>query len=174
MRVIGVDPGTVATGWGVVDEVGGRLCFVAGGVVRPRGTLPQRLGHISVELERVLAEFRPNVLSLEKSFVGDNVQTALRLGEARGAILAAVARAGLDVAEYAPAAIKLSVAGGGRATKEQMQRMVGHLLGVEPSFPADQADALGAAICHIHSRRFADLVGQAPAAHRPARGGRWR
>ena len=158
MRVLGVDPGTVACGWGVVDEVAGRPRFVAGGVFRPRGTLPQRLAALHAGVAALLAEHLPNCVSLEQSFVGANVQSALRLGEARGSILVAAATAAVDVAEYSPAAIKVAVAGNGRAAKEQMQQMVAHILGVAADLPADQADALGAAICHLNSRRFADLV----------------
>lgn len=159
MRVLGVDPGTVACGWGVVDDGAGKPRFVAGGVIRPKGTLPQRLVAIHAAVAAIVAEHLPNCLSLEKSFVGDNVQSALRLGEARGSILVAAAGAGLDVAEYSPAEIKVAVAGNGRAAKEQMQQMVAHILGVAADLPADEADALGAAICHLHSRRFTALVG---------------
>lgn len=171
MRVVGVDPGTIATGWGVIDGERERLRFVAGGVVRARGELPQRLAEIHRVISEVIAEYLPGVLSLEKSFVGDNVQSALRLGEARGAILAAAASANVAVAEYSPAEIKLAVAGGGRATKEQVQWMVAQLLGVDGERSADEADALGAAICHLQTRRFADLVGVAST---PARSGRGR
>ncbi len=159
MRVLGVDPGTVATGWGVVDEAAGRPRFVAGGVIRPRGTLPQRLAAIQERVRSIIDEHLPSCLSLEKSFVGDNVQTAFRLGEARGAILVAAAAGDLTIAEYSPAEIKVAVAGGGRATKEQMQTMIAHLLGVAVNIQTDQAHALGAAVCHLNSRRFADLVG---------------
>jgi len=174
MRVLGVDPGTVATGWGIVDQVGERLRFVAGGVVRPKGELPQRIAAIQQQLIAVIAAHSPNAMSLEKSFVGENIQTAFRLGEARGAILVAAALADIAIAEYSPAEIKLSVAGGGRATKEQMQRMVAHLLGTDPDMPVDQADAVGAAICHIHSRRFADLVDVEHAVGGRGRGRSWR
>lgn len=174
IRVIGVDPGTVAIGWGVVEQEGQRLRFVAGGVLRPRGSLPQRLAEIFRDVVRLIGEHQPQWMSLEKSFVGDNVQTAFRLGEARGAILAAAASAETEIAEYAPAEIKVAVAGGGRASKAQMQQMVGHLLSISPELPADQADALGAAICHLHRRQFEELTG-AVAGGRPRawlRGGR--
>src|SRR5262245_41055333 len=102
MRVLGVDPGTVATGWGVIDEVDRRLTYVAGGVSRARGPLASRLAHVYANAQRILAEFAPSCVSLEKSFVGDNVQSAFRLGEARGAILVAAAQAGVTVSEYSP------------------------------------------------------------------------
>lgn len=155
MRVLGVDPGTVATGWGVVEERGSQLVHVAHGVIRCRGELPQRLRHIFGEAGRILEAYSPGGVSLEKTFVGDNVQTAFRLGEARGVILVAAAQAGAAISEYSPAEIKVAVAGSGRATKEQMQSMVVRLLGLDRAPAADAADALGAAICHLHSARFA-------------------
>jgi crossover junction endodeoxyribonuclease RuvC len=154
MRVLGIDPGTVATGWGVVDEQGARLVHVANGVIRCRGELPQRLQHIFSEARRILDAYAPSSLSLEKTFVGDNVQTAFRLGEARGVILVAASQAGIAISEYSPAEIKVAVAGSGRATKDQMQAMVSRLLDLDRAPAVDAADALGAAICHLHSARF--------------------
>jgi crossover junction endodeoxyribonuclease RuvC len=158
MRVLGVDPGTAATGWGVVEERDQRLTYIAGGVIRPRGGLPLRLAHISEHCRRIVDEFQPAHVSLEKSFVGANVQSAFRLGEARGAILVAVAQACITVREYSPAEIKVAVVGQGRATKEQMQCMVERLLGIDRALASDEADALGAAICHLHTQRFADRL----------------
>jgi crossover junction endodeoxyribonuclease RuvC len=155
MRVLGVDPGTVATGWGVVEERTHRLTHVAGGVIRPRGPLAERLAHIYAQLQRLLADFEPTCVSLEKTFVGDNVQSAFRLGEARGAILVAAAQAGVAVREYSPAEIKVAVVGHGRADKQQMQTMVTRLLDLCGPLAADEADALGAAICHLHTQSFA-------------------
>jgi crossover junction endodeoxyribonuclease RuvC len=158
VRVLGVDPGTVATGWGVIDQAGQRLIYVAGGVIRSRGALPQRLVRVYEEARRVLSEFAPGCVSLEKTFVGDNVQSAFRLGEARGAILVASAQAGVPVCEYSPAEIKVAVAGNGRAPKEQMQLMVARLLSLHAALGRDEADALGAAICHLHTQNFASRV----------------
>jgi len=155
MRVLGVDPGTVATGWGVVEEHTRRLRHVAGGVIRPRGSLAQRLAHVHEQVRRLLDDFAPTCVSLEKTFVGANVQSAFRLGEARGAILVAAAQAGVPVREYSPAEIKLAVVGHGRAVKDQMQTMVIRLLALESVLAADEADALGAAICHLHTQSFA-------------------
>jgi crossover junction endodeoxyribonuclease RuvC len=158
MRVLGIDPGTVATGWGVIDEHGARLVHVANGVIRCRGDLPQRLQHIFSEARRIFEAYAPSSLSIEKTFVGDNVQSAFRLGEARGVILVAASQAGVAITEYTPAEIKLAVAGNGRATKDQIQAMVTRLLNLERSPAADAADALGAAICHLHSARFTARV----------------
>src|SRR5262245_54537334 len=123
MRVLGVDPGTVATGWGVIDEHGPHLTYVAGGVIRARGTLPQRLAHIYEQAVHLVREYQPTWLSLEKNFVGENIQSAFRLGEARGVIMVAATQGGISVHEYSPAEIKVAVVGQGRATKEQMQSM---------------------------------------------------
>ncbi len=161
MRVLGVDPGTVATGWGVIDHTEQRLTYVAGGVIRSRGALPQRLAHVYEEACRILAAFAPACVSLEKTFVGENVQSAFRLGEARGAIFVASARAGVPVAEYSPAEIKVAVAGNGRAAKEQMQLMVARLLALSGALAGDEADALGAAICHLHTQTFAARLADA-------------
>jgi crossover junction endodeoxyribonuclease RuvC len=167
MRVLGVDPGTVATGWGVVDEVGQRLTYAGGGVIRARGPLSQRLACVFEQTQRILGDFTPNWLSLEKTFVGENVQSALRLGEARGVILVAAAQAGVPVKEYSPAEIKVAVVGHGGAAKEQMQVMVARLLALRGPLRGDEADALGAAICHLHTHRFAaQLEAGAPARRR--------
>ena len=155
MRVLGVDPGTVATGWGVVEDHTQRLTHVGGGVIRPRGPLAERLAHVYEQMRRLLADFEPTCVSLEKTFVGANVQSAFRLGEARGAILVAAAQAGIAVREYSPAEIKVAVVGHGRAVKQQMQTMVRRLLDLPGLLAADEADALGAAICHLHTHSFA-------------------
>lgn len=160
MRVLGVDPGTVATGWGVIDQSGQRLAYVAGGVIRARGPLPQRLAHVYEEACRILSEFAPRYVSLEKTFVGENVQSAFRLGEARGAILVASAQAAVPVCEYSPAEIKVAVAGNGRAAKQQMQLMVARLLSLTAALAGDEADALGAAICHLHTHSFTSRVSE--------------
>ena len=160
-RVLGIDPGTVATGWGVVDEAEHRLLCVGSGVVRPNGSRAERLASIFRALCELVERYRPSVVSLEQSFVGDNVQTAFRLGEARGAVMVAAASLGLPVVEYSPAQIKLAVVGSGRAVKAQMQVMVGKLLATEALLAADEADALGAAICHVYAGAFNALVAQA-------------
>jgi crossover junction endodeoxyribonuclease RuvC len=169
VRVLGVDPGTVATGWGVVEEVDRRLTYVAGGVIRARGPLAQRLARVYEQTQQVLSNFAPTCISLEKTFVGDNVQSAFRLGEARGAILVAAAQAGIPVQEYSPAEIKVAVAGSGRAAKEQMQLMVRRLLGLAQTLASDEADALGAAICHLHTHTFTAQVVGIGSSNRPRR-----
>jgi crossover junction endodeoxyribonuclease RuvC len=160
MRTLGIDPGTVATGWGVIDEVGHSPKYVAGGVIRARGSLSARLLTIFHELREILSKYEPTCVGLEKTFVGENVQSAFRLGEARGVILLAAEIVGVRVVEYAPAEVKVAVAGGGRATKDQMQLMVSRLLGMAETVASDEADALGVAICHLHTQRFRDTVGE--------------
>jgi crossover junction endodeoxyribonuclease RuvC len=152
--VLGVDPGTVVTGWGIVEEGGAGPRHVASGVVRARGSRAERLALIHQALVDLCERFSPSALSLEKTFVGDNVQSAFRLGEARGAVMVAAAGFGLAVAEYSPAEIKVAVAGSGRAAKAQMQGMVGRLLGLARPLAEDEADALGAALCHVQTSRF--------------------
>jgi crossover junction endodeoxyribonuclease RuvC len=153
VRVLGVDPGTLILGWGLVDVRGTRLSRVASGVLHCQGARADRLAVICDTMQRLCAQYRPSALSLEQTFVGDNVQSAFRLGEARGAVMVAASRAGLAVAEYSPAQIKVAVAGSGRATKAQMQLMVARLLAISERLAADEADALGAAICHAHAGR---------------------
>lgn len=160
-RVLGVDPGTVCTGWGVVEDLAQRVRYVDSGVVRPRGNRPDRLAAICNALDELCQRFMPDAVVIEQTFVGDNIQTAFRLGEARGAVMVAAARAARPVVEYSPAEIKVAVTGSGRATKVQMQTMVGRLLSLTTALVADEADALGAAICHVHRNGFAAAVAQA-------------
>ncbi len=167
--VLGIDPGTTVTGWGVVRSSGDSLERVASGVLRLRGERAAKLGAIFALVLDLCERHRPDAVSLEQSFVGDNVQTAFRLGEARGSVMVAAARSGVAVHEYSPAAIKMAVAGSGRADKAQMGGMVTRLLGVTTDLVADEADALGAAICHTNTARFAAKIDcSAPAARGPA------
>lgn len=160
-RVLGVDPGIVVTGWGVVEDGAHGMTHGASGVIRLRGYRAERLARIHRTICEVCERFHPDVVVVEKSFVGNNVQTALRLGEARGAVMVAAIQAGLPVAEYSPAEIKVAVTGSGRADKLQMQAMVRRLLGCSGDLAADEADALAAAICHVHTDRFVRRTGAA-------------
>ncbi len=151
MRVIGVDPSTVATGWGVLEGDLPVPRYLGSGVVRCRGGMSTRLAKLYAELVRLLSQYHPHCLSLEQGFTSHNVQAALRLGEARGVVLAAAGSLGIAVAEYAPATIKLAVTGDGRATKEQVQWMVQRRLKLAAPPAEDAADALGAALCHLQT-----------------------
>ncbi|MCI0403364.1 MAG: crossover junction endodeoxyribonuclease RuvC [Acidobacteria bacterium] len=155
MRVLGIDCGSEVTGYGVVEDAGGRdLHCLAAGVVRarPRDPLPRRLDAICRELRRVITLQRPDVVAIEDVFYAANAKSALKLGHVRGAAMLAAAAEGLQVAEYAPLAIKSAVVGYGRAEKSQVQHMVARLLRL-PSLPEppDVADALAIAICHLHT-----------------------
>lgn len=160
IRIFGIDPGSGATGWGVVDCAGTRLSFVAAGVIRPRRTLTraERLAAIHDGLASLLAEWNPGEAAVEETFVNASPRDALVLGEARGAALLAPARSGIAVAEYAANTIKKAVVGKGHAEKQQVQAMVRVLLPTSGAQAADAADALAVAICHAHHRGAAALV----------------
>jgi len=157
MRVCGIDCGTEITGYGVVewDDLARDPRLVplrSGGICPPRkALLPQRLALIYAELVALLEQFRPDVVAVEEVFYSVNARSAIRLGHVRGVALLAAATAGIPVAEYAPLTIKSTVTGYGLAAKAQVQFMVARLLAL-PSAPepADAADALAIAICHIH------------------------
>lgn len=156
MRVLGVDPGTLVTGWGVVDHDGRRVSHVAHGIVRtkPKEPLWVRLQQIFEAIKTVAFEQRPEALSLERCFVSKNVSSALKLGHTRGAIMVAAQSAGLSVAEYSPSEIKAAVTGSGRADKRQVAEMVRVILCLPKAAPTDASDALAAAICHAHQPAF--------------------
>lgn len=163
MRVLGVDPGTIRCGWGVVDCDGPTLGHVDSGVIEVgRGEIADRLLVVHRELQALISAHSPSAFSLERNFVARNVQSAFRLGEARGVALAAAAAAGLQIAEYTPMVIKKAVVGYGRAEKLQVQTAVGRLLRLEALPESDAADALAAALCHglagVFEARVADAV----------------
>ena len=166
LRVLGIDPGTLRTGWGVIDRRGQKFEFRAGGTIIAKGfhSLHERLRAVHAGVVEVIDRWRPHVLSLEKAFVAYNVQSAFRLGEARGVVLLAASQAGLRIAEYNPTEIKTAVVGYGRADKQQVQQAVLALLGngriAVPNFPTspDATDALAAALCHFNSSRLAERI----------------
>ena len=158
MRVFGIDCGTEITGYGVVESDDAsrnpRLICKAFGAIRlaKQKTMPQRLNQVFDELNAALEVWQPDAVAVEEVFYSVNAKSALKLGQVRGVALLTVARMGLPLAEYAPLKIKSSVVGYGLAGKEQVQFMVARLLGLpEPPEPADAADALAIAICHIHT-----------------------
>lgn len=153
MRILGVDPGTRATGYGVIDLSGSRLRRVDSGVIRlPSGTLAGRLATVHREIAAVIQELRPESAAVESVFSARNARSALLLGHARGVVLATFALAGLSSDEYSPTAVKTAVVGYGAASKFQVQQMVQRLLLLPAPPPSDEADALAVAICHGHSR----------------------
>jgi crossover junction endodeoxyribonuclease RuvC len=152
MRVLGIDPGSTVTGYGVVERRGARVLHVTHGTLRaPRGApLAERLAALSAGLAREIGAHRPDVAVVERVYCGRSARAALVLGHARGVALAAAAAAGLPVLEYTAPEIKLAVAGSGAAEKRQVQAMVGRLLGLAPAPAVDASDALAAALCHAH------------------------
>lgn len=164
MRVLGIDPGMLCTGYGVVEEAGERLRAVCWGGIRPAGgaspkALPLRLKEIREGLEKVIRDCAPQVAAVEDLFLANNVRAALKLGQVRGVVLVTAASLGVEVVEYTALAVKQAVVGYGRAGKPQVQAMVARLLGLpEPPRPNDAADALAVAICHLHSARLSQLL----------------
>lgn len=153
MRVFGIDPGSVRTGYGCVDVSGTRYRLVTcGAIATPAGaSFPDKLFAIHEALCAVLAESRPSHVAVENVFHAHNSRSALILGQARGVALLAARQAGVEIAEYAPAEVKRAIVGYGRAEKQQVQRMVALLLGLaEAPKPFDASDALAVAICHVH------------------------
>jgi crossover junction endodeoxyribonuclease RuvC len=163
MRILGIDPGSLATGYGVVDSEGGSLTHVASGTVRPRrsGSAAARLNEVYSAIDRVIRDHAPDVAVVEQVFVAQSARSALVLGQARGAALAAIGARGVAVNEYAATRIKRAVTGNGRAGKRQVQTMIRRLLTLQHSPAQDACDALAAAICHVHSHRLVSL-GAAP------------
>lgn len=163
MKLIGLDPGLSATGWGVIDVRNGALSYVADGVVRSDGSLPLavRLVQLADGLEAVIAEHHPTEAAVEETFVNRNAVSTLRLGQARGIALLVPARAGLPVTEYLPNLVKKTVVGSGHAAKIQVQMMVRALLPGAAVLTADAADALAVAICHAHHRQTAERMAEA-------------
>jgi len=182
MRVLGVDPGTRVVGYGIVEvgergrqagrdgarvpiadtrrirnQVSVRLAsnvnvLDAGCIMLGRASVDRRLLQLGEALEQALAHWRPDVLAVEQAFYGKSVQSALRLGESRGVVLLCAARAGVDVAQYPPATVKLRVAGAGSASKQAVAKMVAAGVGSTlAELPVDATDALALALCHIHS-----------------------
>lgn len=153
MRILGLDPGLTHTGWGVIDVAGNRLRHVADGRISSSASmpLPERLARLDAALAEVIAAWQPEAAAVEETFVNKNALSALKLGQARGVVLLAPARAGLPVAEYAANLVKKSVVGNGHAEKEQVAHMVRILLALKAAGgSADAADALAVAICHAH------------------------
>jgi crossover junction endodeoxyribonuclease RuvC len=152
VRILGLDPGLSAMGWGVIAVDGSRLTHIAHGVIatRPAIGLGLRLMELHRVLGMVIAEHGPTAIAVEQAFVAKDASAALKLGHARAVALLAAAQAGLEIAEYAPNQIKKCVVGAGHAGKEQVQFMVGRLLPACGVTQADAADALAAAIAHAH------------------------
>ena len=171
MRVLGIDPGSRVTGWGVVEERGGALRHVANGTIAlgPTGALTARLSRLHAECAALLVRFVPEAVALECAFVARNVQSALRLGEARGAVVAAVGATAVPLHEYAPAAVKLATCGHGLADKGAVARGIALRLALAEPLAVDAADALALALCHLTRAALARAIDRADSAERGAR-----
>lgn len=160
LRIIGIDPGLRRTGWGIVDVSGSRISPVACGTILPKteDPLASRLSVIFKELMQVLSTHSPHEAAVEETFVNKDAKATLKLGQARGIAMLAPAEFGIDVAEYAPNAVKKAVVGVGKADKAQVHHMVNILLPKAKPKTMDAADALAIAICHCHNRAAPRIV----------------
>jgi crossover junction endodeoxyribonuclease RuvC len=161
MRILGLDPGTATTGYGIVDFVDGRMALVTYGVIKTAAGVPapKRLQIIYGELNELLREYEPDSAGVEEVFFGRNITTAISVGQARGVLLLALANAGISISEYSPPRIKEAVTGYGKADKYQVQLMVRNLLDLEETpRPDDAADGLAIAIAHYQYHRFESLT----------------
>lgn len=160
MLVLGVDPGSLVTGYGLVKKEGGTLTYVGGGKISFPHPWPfhQRIHRIFSSLVEIIETYHPEEMSIEDIFFAKNVKSALKIGHVRGAALVAAVQCGVKVFEYTPLQIKQSVVGYGRATKEQVRSMVKLLLKLDTQFSLDTSDALAVAICHHNWVRFEDTL----------------
>ena len=169
-RIIGIDPGSRCTGYGVIDSDGLRHLYVTSGFVKITGDeLPERLGMIFNEISLIIEKWQPHTMGIEQVFMNKNADSALKLGQARGAAICAATNAQLEVGEYTPRAIKKAVVGNGSADKEQIQQMMKLLLKLDFQPQSDEADGLAIALCHANHMHMKTL-GIAS----KVRGGRWR
>lgn len=152
VRVLGIDPGSVITGFGIIESDGARSVYVTHGHIRVKGdSFPEKLGHIHTAITDIISEWQPHQAAVEQVFMSNNPMSALKLGQARGAALTAVVGKQIPVSEYAARSIKQIVTGSGSADKTQVQIMVKSLLGLNRPVQVDAADGLAIAICHAHA-----------------------
>ena len=170
-RIIGIDPGSRITGFGIIEVQTNRsACITHGCIKAQQPTLAERLKYIHQQLIELTEEYQPTEMAIESVFVHRNVDSALKLGQARGAAITALALQSIAIHEYTPAEIKKSVVGRGNAAKTQVQHMIKAILSLSKSPQADAADALAVALCHAHSRDLKALQPQI----RNSRRRRWR
>ena len=154
-RILGIDPGSRITGYGIIEQAGQQLTYIASGCIRTSGdSLAGRLGIIFSGINSIIQEFMPDEMAIERVFMNKNADSALKLGQARGAAICASVQREVPVDEYAAREIKQAVVGNGGATKEQVQHMICVLLSLQKKPQADAADALGVAVCHGHQREI--------------------
>jgi crossover junction endodeoxyribonuclease RuvC len=165
MRILGIDPGTIVSGYGILDNTDGFTVMVGCGVLTAQAKLQpaQRLSIIYKQLEKLIAKYKPDVVAVETPFVGQNIASALAIGKAQALALLAAANKNIPVYEYSPAKVKQMVTGYGAGSKEQVQKMVRMELGLtEFLHPTDAADALAVALCHISETHLEQLTGATP------------
>ena len=156
MRILGIDPGSRFTGYGIIEVDGDRVITLGQGVIRTgAGEFPERLGLIFDGIRELVETFAPDQAAIESVFVSKNAASALKLGQARGAAICAAVSLGIPVSEYSPRSIKQAIVGRGGADKVQVQHMVGVLLKLEEKLAEDAADALAVALCHQHTQQTA-------------------
>jgi crossover junction endodeoxyribonuclease RuvC len=161
-RILGLDPGSVCTGFGVVEVSHSKVTYIASGAIRPQGgSLSERLREIFLGVDRLVGEYKPDEVAVERVFMHRNADSALKLGQARGAALCGTFALKPVVFEYAPREVKLAIVGTGAAQKDQVQMMVKRLLNISGPMVADAADALAIALCHANSRRLASVAAAA-------------
>ena len=163
--IIGIDPGSRKTGFGIINTIGSRHQYITSGIIRlPEADLPDRLKVIFDSITELIEQYCPQQFAIEQVFMGKNASSALKLGQARGAAIVAAVNQQLDVSEYSARQIKQSVTGSGAADKSQVQHMVKTLLKLPAEPSEDAADALAVAMCHAHSQ--ASLIALAGSARR--------
>ena len=160
MIILGIDPGSRITGYGLICKEGNRLIHIDNGAIFTQSAkdFPQRLERIFTGLSEVIAQYRPDAVAVENVFLAKNAQSALKLGQARGAAIVAAVNVGLDVFEYTALQVKQAVVGSGRAEKVQVQQMIKALLNLPEIAQEDASDALAVAICHAHSAGMNKLL----------------
>ena len=159
MRILGIDPGSRATGFGIIEVNGDRVTALRHGVIRTGGgEFPQRLGIIFQGILDLIADHSPDQVAVENVFVSRNAASALKLGQARGAAVCAAISCNLPVAEYSPRSVKQAIVGRGGADKVQVQHMITVLLNLQQAPEEDAADALAVALCHQHTQQTADRM----------------
>lgn len=160
MIILGIDPGSRNTGYGLIENQANRLQYIHSGCLKVKGDkLAIKLGFIFQHLSELIEQYQPQQMSIESVFMHKNADSALKLGQARGAAICAGHQSGLDVFEYAPREIKLAIVGNGGAQKEQVQHMVCHLLSLKQEMQMDESDALAIAICHAQHQAMEDRTG---------------
>ena len=159
--ILGIDPGSRITGYGLIEVIGQQTRYVESGCLRLQATaLADRLRQLYVQLTEIIEQYRPDQMAIEQVFMASNPDSALKLGQARGVAIVATACQNIPVAEYSARQVKKAVVGRGAADKQQVQHMIKILLNIPHKLQADAADALGIALCHAHAQHFQQIVGQ--------------